>query len=48
MYTYGTEITVLYMEVSPTRGVRALHETGRTHKNHVRYYVDRSIVRLGI
>ena len=38
--TYGTEITVLYIEMSPTQGVGGtLHETGHTHKimrgNHI-------------
>ena len=47
--TYGTEITVLYIEVSLTQGVGgALHETGHTHKIMRGNHVDRSIVRLGI
>ena len=47
--TYGTEITVLYIEVSPTQGVSgALHETGHTHKIMRGNHVDRYIVCLGI
>ena len=49
MDTYGTAITVLYIEVSPNQGVGGvLCETGHTHKIMRGNHVDRSIVRLGI